>query len=181
MSLIRNGEKKMTEGLYDFCNYINREFDTKKLTLLEIGTFNGESTKIFAEFFGEVTTVDPYNYELLDDDMRNNDLGNGTIQDIEEGFIENILNKYPNIIKIKSTSLDYAKVCEKIYDVIYIDAKHEYEFVIEDIKAWLSKCRLFMSGHDYLNNKTGVIKAVAEVFSKPDEVFKDHSWIVRIK
>jgi hypothetical protein len=180
MALIRNNEK-MKSGLKDFIEYIkNFGFDTRQMTILEIGTFNGESTEIFADNFGKVITVDPYNYEMLDDDMRQNDLSGGTIQDIEKGFVENVLNKHNNIIKIKKESLEYVKESDLI-DIVYIDASHEYENVIMDIKAWLPKCKMFISGHDYLENKPGVIHAIAEVFGQPDKIFQDHSWIVRIK
>jgi predicted O-methyltransferase YrrM len=180
MAKIRS--EKLKEGLKYFIKYIQKKHDTQKLSLLEIGTFNGESTEIFAPEFYSVTTVDPYDYECLDTDMKNNDLENQTIQDIENGFIENVLKKHNNIIKIKSKSLDFAKECKEKglkFDVIYIDAKHDYEYVIEDIKAWLPLAKLYISGHDYLRNKSGVMKAVAEMFVGPDMVFQDHSWIVK--
>ena len=49
-------------------------------------------------------------------------------------------------------------------DFVFIDANHQYEFVLEDIREWSKKVRPggIVSGHDYYNfHKSGIIEAVA--------------------
>jgi len=50
------------------------------------------------------------------------------------------------------------------FDFVYIDASHEYESVLADIKAYakLVKPGGFLIGDDYFQNWPGVIKAVDE-------------------
>jgi hypothetical protein len=66
-------------------------------------------------------------------------------------------------------------------DVIFIDAGHSYDSVIQDIKSWLPKIKDggIMSGHDY-NSWSGVNKAVNEIFDKVDKIDND-CWFVKIK
>lgn len=66
---------------------------------------------------------------------------------------------------IKKYSMEAVKDFEDEYfDFVYIDANHQYEYVLEDIKAWLPKVKKggVLGGHDY--DLDGVKKAVAETF-----------------
>lgn len=63
-------------------------------------------------------------------------------------------------------------------DVVFIDAAHSYDMVFRDIKAWKDKCKIIM-GHDYHENHPGVIKAVNEMFGKPDKVVGS-VWLKRL-
>jgi len=53
-------------------------------------------------------------------------------------------------------------------DFVYIDAVHDFDNVISDMRAWWAKCRLVMGGHDYVpwngchNSPMGVIPAVEQ-------------------
>jgi hypothetical protein len=57
-------------------------------------------------------------------------------------------------------------------DFVFIDARHEYEFVMEDIKCWYPKLRSggIMAGHDYRNNfvniSSDVLAQAIEAFCK---------------
>jgi len=161
-------------GLYDFCNHIKARFDTQKMTLLEIGTFAGESASIFADYFKEVTCIDSWCVENIEkhSPMR------ACIKEAEKAFDE-LIKKKTNIKKFKGNSLDVEKTLGK-FDVIYIDGEHSYENVKADIKAWLPHAKIFIAGHDYRRGvNEDVIRAVNEAFGKPDRTFKDWSWIVR--
>lgn len=162
-------------GLFDFCNYIKKFYNTKKLTLLEIGTFAGESASVFAQYFKEVTCIDSWCVENIEQNspMRT------CIQDAEKVFDE-LIKKQTNIIKIKGNSLDIEKTIGKNFDVIYIDGEHSYNNVRADILAWRPHALKFISGHDYrLKVNQDVIRAVNEIFRKPDMTFRDWSWIVK--
>lgn len=163
-------------GLYDFCNYIKTRFNTKEMTLLEIGTFAGESASIFADYFKEVTCIDSWCIENIE----KNSPMRTCIQEAEKVFDE-LIKKKTNIKKIKGNSLDVEKTIGK-FDVIYIDGEHSYKNVMADIKAWLPHAKVFISGHDYrVKVNEDVIRAVHENFGKPEKIFKDWSWLVRVK
>lgn len=69
------------------------------------------------------------------------------------------------IIDLKGMSWEMAKNFEDgTVDFVFIDADHEYESVVKDIKAWLPKMKKggMISGHDY-NNPCGVKQAVTEL------------------
>ena len=69
----------------------------------------------------------------------------------------------------KDSSIDFA----------FIDANHGYQFVKDDILAWLPKISPngLIGGHDYSLNWLGVIKAVTEVFGTDSiDVLDESVW-----
>jgi precorrin-6B methylase 2 len=159
-------------GLIDFVNFIKRFYDTKELTLLEIGSFTGESSEIFAQNFKKVTCIDSWVGKSVEMFLKT-----CTAQDIENKFDE-MAAKYDNIQKIKADSIEAASKIKKKFDIVYIDGDHTYNAVKSDIASWIDKAKLIISGHDYNKNHVGVIKAVNQAFQKPDEIFRDSSWLI---
>lgn len=159
------------KGLINFCKYINKFFDTKKLTILEIGSWTGASADIFAQYFQKVICVDPWKI------IPNTITDRYNMKDVEKKF-NSVMAKYDNIEKIKRMSKDAAKIIMSV-DIVYIDADHTYLSVKKDIQLWKDKAKLFISGHDYWKKFPGVIKAVDEMLGKPDKVFLESSWIIR--
>ena len=158
-------------GLKNLCKYIG---NTKEMTMIEIGSFAGESALIFSNFFQNVFCVDTWNIENADDVLKKD------ILEAEKKFDDIVIN-YPNIWKIKDDSLNLAKKINNKFHVIYIDAKHDYKSVKADILAWKPHITKFITGHDYRKNKfPGVIKAVNEILGKPDKIFCDFSWVKKI-
>ncbi len=49
-----------TRGLYDLIHWMNYSFDTSKAKMVELGSYAGQSTCIFAKYFEKVTAVDPW-------------------------------------------------------------------------------------------------------------------------
>lgn len=164
--------KHSVDGLYDFIFHIQKFYDTKELTLLEVGSWKGESVRIFADYFKTVVCIDPWDVDNAPEPMKPD-------VEIAEAMINKLVREKKNIIKIKGTSVEVAKNMIDKFDVIYIDALHEYNDVMNDIIAWNDKALKFIGGHDYRVNTNGVILAVNEIFKKPDRTFKDWSWIVR--
>jgi predicted O-methyltransferase YrrM len=72
----------------------------------------------------------------------------------------------------RMTSLEAAeKVTEYTMDFVYLDARHDYEAVLDDLRAWYPKIRPggVIAGHDYLDGNLpagvfGVKSAVDEFF-----------------
>ena len=166
-------------GLYSLISYINEFYDVRTMSMIEIGSYLGESTKIFAESFGKVIAIDPFmdNYDPKDPACKG-----PTFDLVYKRFLENI-SPFSNIKHIRKTSDDAVK--DFVYnsiDFVYIDGIHTYNQVLKDIKNYspLVKQAYFIAGHDYKPNWPQVVKAVTECFPKVDKVFEDFSWIKRL-
>lgn len=66
-------------------------------------------------------------------------------------------------------------------DLVFIDARHDYDSVVEDIRLWWPKVRVggIMSGHDFNHQWPGVERAVADCFNLAHVgVAADSVWFV---
>lgn len=167
-------------GLEDLVKHINKNSDTKNLSMIEIGSYAGESTEIFAKHFGLVTSIDPFinNYDPTDITCK--------FMELEKVYylFKETISKYENINHIRATSDDAVKLLkEKKYDFIYIDGLHTYEQIKADITNYLPLLNpnRFIGGHDYHANWPGVISGINKLLGEPDLVFSDTSWIKFIK
>lgn len=167
-------------GLLELINYIG---DTKDKSMIEIGSFAGESTVIFASAFKSVTAIDPFleGYDKADPTSYSFDF-----QNVYQTYLGRT-GDHKNIQTIVSTSSDALSQLEGLkFDFIYIDGLHTYDGVKEDIKNYLPLVKEggYIGGHDYGDEKhqhlIGVTKAVNEMIGEPDKVFADHSWIKKI-
>jgi hypothetical protein len=73
------------------------------------------------------------------------------------------------VVFLKGLSSQMAKHIEdKSLDMVYLDACHTYEAVLEDLEVYLPKLKKggIMAGHDFLNPTYGVNKAVYEFAEK---------------
>lgn len=169
---------KSLKGLQSMIDYINSKYTTKKLTILEIGSWVGVSTELFAKAFRYVTAVDPWSATVGINTKYNMKL-------VEKEF-DKRMKKYDNVDTNKMTSKEFASFTKDEFhltgfDVIYIDGAHDYYNVKLDISLWKDRATKFICGHDYCNKFPGVKKAVNEAFGKPDKVFSDSSWLVKVK
>ena len=141
--------------------------------MVEVGCYHGVCSELFAENFQTVFCVDPWN----DEETRVND---HNMSMIEELFNKRV-KKFTNITKMKMKSLDAVSEFEdESLDFVYLDARHEFKHIKNDIQKWLPKVKLggYVGGHDYSNGWPGVRRAVNEIFGKPDIVFGPN-WIVK--
>jgi hypothetical protein len=67
-------------------------------------------------------------------------------------------------------------------DFVYLDGDHTYKSIKRDIKLALKilKPNGILAGHDYSNDFEGVVKAVDDMFGKPDKTYRDTSWIKKM-
>lgn len=64
---------------------------------------------------------------------------------------------------LKGLSVEMAKrVPDNSLGLVYLDAGHDFNAVMDDLKAWFPKvvCGGYIAGHDYLNEAYGVNQAV---------------------
>jgi predicted O-methyltransferase YrrM len=163
------------EGLEDMIRWINEIRPTSEMRMIEIGSYIGESTMIFAKHFKEVVSVDPYmdNYDVTDMAC-----SFAPFDDVYSEFLRNTLD-IPNIKSIRDTSeRSFSILKEREWDLVYIDGLHTVQGVMFDIDNYrtiISKGG-FVSGHDY--GWGNVRHSIGIIFDdKVDGVFKDHSWI----
>ena len=165
-----------TEGLLDLIKELG---DNSQKTMIEIGSFVGESTVLFAQSFKKVIAIDPFeaDYDPQDPTSYLFEFDN-----VYQTYLDRI-TVYSNIETIVDTSDNAVKeLVGKEFDFIYIDGLHTYEGVKNDIKNFLPLVKKggVIGGHDYTNripHLVGVYEAVNEMFGQPDKVFGDNSWI----
>ena len=146
---IKEKKEVNAERLYDRREILIRMIkENNYKTVAEVGTYKGEMAR-------EITTVCNLDKYFAIDIRRPGEL----VKWISD-------NKKPIECIIKP-SIEAAKDIEdKSLDLVFIDADHSYESVLQDIKAWLPKVRKggILSGHDYDYPKFwGVKKAVDEL------------------
>ena len=148
-------------------------------TMLEVGSYAGESADIFAAS-GKVKTlwcIDPW----LPGYDENDKASSTDFVEVEAAF-DKIVEKHPTVIhKFKGVLEGFIKEHPEVHpNLVYIDACHTYEGCKNDIINALKLNPKIISGHDYAHWCPGVIQAVDEVLGKPHKTFCDGSWIVRL-
>ena len=165
-----------TEGLLDLIKELG---DNSKKTMVEIGSFVGESTILFAQSFKKVIAVDPF---LADYDPADPTSYLFEFKNVYETYLDRT-SPHSNIQTLTMTSDAASDILnEETFDFIYLDGLHTYDGVKTDITNYLPKVKKggVIGGHDYTNqipHLVGVYDAVNEMFGTPDKVFKDNSWI----
>jgi len=141
---------------------------------VEVGVYRGTFSEVLLrEWHGsELVSVDPWIEQA--DDVYVDRLNRA--QSVQEGIFAGTsarLAPYGDRSTIwRTTSLEAAeRVPPSSLDFVYIDARHDYASVREDLGAWFEKVRPggLMAGHDYLDGELksgvyGVRSAVDEFF-----------------
>jgi predicted O-methyltransferase YrrM len=167
-------EPVFAEGLVDMIDWINTIRPTSEMRMIEIGSYVGESTLMFADRFKEVVSVDPY---INDYDLSDAACHHAPFDKVYQEFIKNTLT-IPNIKSIRETSQNaFSILKEQEWDIVYIDGLHTLEGVWYDIEHYktLIKPGGFICGHDY--GWGNVRHSIGQLLDdKVDATFKDGSW-----
>lgn len=146
--------------------------------MLEVGVYKGEAMKQFMDSgkFRRYFGVDWWSGEYADP----NPIFLKDIPEAEMRFDE-VAKNYP-VVKMKMTSEEAsAYFKDEVFDFVYLDGNHNYEFVRKDIDLWWPKVKIggYFGGHDYSNLACGgVKKAVDETFGQ-QYAYPDMSWVVK--
>lgn len=165
---------KRLQDMLDACTFVKESTNSKAMA--EIGSFAGETMALFAGRFERVFAVDLWDDKAV--------LGISSPEfpaDIEQRF-DSTVKRLPNVHKVKGDSSKSSEgFPDGYFDLVYIDACHEYEAALADIKAWLPKISRggIIAGHDYHPDYFGVIRAVQQVFGGRQNVV-EYNWWVRV-
>lgn len=163
-------QSNTTLGLY----HLITKYITEDTTMVELGSFAGISSELFALHCNKIYCVDPWlpYWEIKDSDKMN---------DAENKF-DSMAKNYTNVIKYKMKSDEASKLFENnTIDLLYIDSDHSSENVEKEINLWIDKIKKdgFISGHDF--NLPTVFNVVTKYFDPTFiEIFNDTSWIVNV-
>lgn len=166
-------------GLMEMINHIKEADDVSNMTMVEIGSYTGESSIIFAQHFKKVICIDPF---LNDYDKNDITCQYADFDLVYKKFLENTAN-YSNISLIRKKSDDAVKdLKDETIGFVYIDGIHTYEQVTNDINNYKPLIKgSFIGGHDYSDNWIGVKNAIDRLLDSPHKIFSDTSWIVNLK
>ncbi len=157
--------------------------------MVEVGSFAGESTRVFLEAGLHVHAIDPWDNASRDrlhegaPDFNPQHRWHFDMSEAERRFDE-LLPMFPNLLT-KRKGYDQQFVDEYApgsLDAVYVDAVHTYEDTLAAIHRWQPKvwaCGM-LCGHDCSNHFPGVVRAIIEAVGTPDRVFADTSWLVTL-
>jgi predicted O-methyltransferase YrrM len=166
------------QGLLHLIDAINSLRPTKEMTMIEIGSYAGESTEIFAQHFQYVIAIDPYNENYDPNDVT---CSYAPLSDVLKSYEER-MRKYDNVSLLQATSDDAVKLVTLKADFVYIDGLHTYDQVKKDIENYLPLINKngFIGGHDYHPVYQGVMDAIVETIGYPHKTFQDTSWLFKL-
>jgi hypothetical protein len=104
------------------------------------------------------------------------------ISEIEESYTYNVSligNKIKTIVSLTDEAAQYFE--DGSVDVIFLDAGHSREAVLNDLKAWYPKMKnnSIMAGHDW-TSWPGVKEAFLEFFKREPDKIENDCWFIGI-
>ena len=119
---------------------------TQMDSIVEIGSWKGRSTHaLLSGCRGPVFAVDHFkgNPDELEGAHKE-----ATQRDIFEDFWRNV-GMFRNLVALRMESSEAAKYfADKSVDMVFIDACHQQDAVLRDLRLWGPKCRKLLCGHD---------------------------------
>jgi predicted O-methyltransferase YrrM len=163
-------------------------------TFVEVGCKEGRTTGFLLENLPElqVIAIDPWAPVANADE----DYSNWDFDQIEKDFWANVgenrmrCHQYPatsiviatGLLEMRQRSAYFGAAPPAPFDMVFIDAGHDYDNALADIKAWWPLVREggILCGHDYQHNFPGVMRAVAKAFPLIRvAVCPDSVWVVQ--
>jgi predicted O-methyltransferase YrrM len=159
----------------------------RPLRIAEIGVYKGRGTCLWNDILLSLKKqgkIGEYEYHAIDyfkgstEHQKDVDYYQITLSNLRDVIAD--VQKDGNVIHIfREDSVEQSKTYpDGHFDIVYIDASHEYEFIRNDIKSWLPKVDSsgVICGDDYIKGWDGVIQAVNETF-KTIHVIGNQQWL----
>ena len=140
----------------------------ERLVIAEIGSYIGELTLQMAfKTRGTVYAIDLWDTSLLPDNAHYQEFRDHPADWFFYQFLERMSGalEVGKVKMVRLPSVEAAKSLEAVsFDMVFIDASHDYESVKADILAWrpLLKIGGLLCGHDFEEHR-GVPQAVREL------------------
>ena len=162
------GGVNRTHGLF----MLAKDLIKPDFTVAEIGSFSGVSSEVLALHCKKLVCIDTW------EDWS----GDGIIYKALAKF-EEMRSFYTHIDKHHMRGDQASSLyTDQHFDLVYIDASHWYNDVVNDINCWLPKIKSggYLSGHDYVPN-IDVTKAVNDYFKSTHAItiYPDSSWVIK--
>lgn len=143
-------------------------------TFVEVGCKEGRTTGFVLANCPDiirVIAIDPWIKQEASADPTRETYEAWDFDKIERTFWENVGEHKKRCVMARATS-EFASdnfsrySLEPKVDVVFIDALHDYDSVMQDISLWWPKVREggFICGHDFQHKFPGVMRAVADHF-----------------
>ena len=164
-------------GLLEYINLLDTQFNFRGKSMIEIGSYQGESTEQFAKLFGSIHAIDPWQNGYDPNDISSH----VTDMALVEQAFDNRMIQYPNVKKIKGKAEVVIPTFNSIVDFVYIDGIHTREALLQDLHN-ASKISKYIGGHDW--GWTDVLESIKEFLKveslegQPIYVCRDSSWII---
>ena len=183
-------EGKVWEHMLEACQegaaclkFMAQVWNVDVRSIAEIGVYRGELSRDLRCHFpkAHLYLVDPW---VLYEQYLEKGAGPACREPAKmEGAYQSVSQMFqadPQVTIIRKFSAQAAADFDGELDLLYIDGNHSYEFVKEDILAWMPKVRSggIVSGHDYdPENFPGVVKSVKEIFGKAPLISPHSMWM----
>lgn len=157
--------------------------------VVEIGSFAGESTRVFLEAGLRVHAIDPWDNDARDrlhegaKDFNPAHRWHFDMPAVEAAFDELLSEFSGQLTKRKGYDWEFVEAyAPGSLDAVYLDSVHTYADTLGAIRRWRPRVKLggFFCGHDFTEHFEGVRQAVCEEFSEPTVIFGDSSWLADI-
>ncbi len=153
-------------------------------TIAEIGVNRAETSKLFRTLFpnAHLYLIDPW--KLTQEYLHSATPISRKQKHYDKAYncVEEHFQNDPQVTILRMTSQEALHHTPEQFDLVFIDANHEYKHVKQDILSWLPKVRPggILAGHDYapeIPMFSGVKQAVDEIFGTKIMLGKDRLWI----
>lgn len=179
MGFAYQSELRRWDVLSGLCQQMNAK------TFVEVGCKEGRTCGTLLANLPEleVIAIDPWApMANADEDYTDWDFGA-----IAREFWENVADHKNRVEMLLTTSEEAARLCTgelggAPYDVVFIDAGHDYDSCLADIQLWWPLVREggYLCGHDYQHKFPGVMRAVAKAFPLLRvAICPDSVWVVQ--
>jgi hypothetical protein len=156
-------------------------------TFVELGCYKGKSTSfIGVEIHKRKRDINFFAIDSFQGATNSTDANEikayENISEIEESYTYNVSligNKIKTIVSLTDEAAQYFE--DKSVDVLFVDAGHSREAVLNDLKAWYPKMKnnSIMAGHDW-TSWPGVKEAFLEFFKREPDKIENDCWFIGI-
>lgn len=149
--------------LADVCNALNLK------RAVEVGTHHAIfADQFMSRFRGSITLVDPWQAQHEDFPTFYPTLSDISVsRDEDYRAAMTIMEKYGDRVTVlRSKSVDAAATFEDgTVDFVYVDGLHDFDSVMQDIRAWYPKVRSggVIAGHDYSEEYLPEVKRAVDL------------------